>query len=684
MEPRAYSYLSPKRGWSWETPPAPIPEGQISETVEADVVIIGGGISGLAAGARCTQRGMSVVIADKYRALLGRAAHVGVLDSAVMRRLGITIDKKRFARDWMMISGSRVSEELLWLYINRSGEAFDWLMEQGGDAVDATIYTGYYKGPVFNEYPGTHIVFQKPDCGRYVNNYGGMLVAEILERTILEGGGKIHRPVRAEQLCKDESGRVVSFVARDEEAGLYRRFVGKKGVILASGDIEGDPEMLEAFCPLALRPANARYYPKGNNTGDGHKMAYWAGAAFDNPSWALSVHGRRDEDASYFSFYFLFVNARGKRFMNEDTWTQAKAMRVLQQPGGDYAFTVMDSKWLREYGERFDITGGQGVTPLNIANWGDRWSPDCGLDSAVEQMIDKGRCAWKADTLEELAQKMGVPAENLKATVARYNALCEQGDDTDFGKRAELLTSITEPPFYVLKWGCSLLDVFGGALTDSSMRVLDPEYEPIPGLYAVGNAAGGFYGVDYPLLLNGNSFGRALTWGLLVTEGIEADAVAEDGLLPAIITKKFTLVGLEAKMDLATDFTEAIEALRSRLRRSVPAIQGKAEPVRLVGFWQPDSTYFAGVEAPGGAAVPEGFVVKELPESLFAVFREHRRGTVGGYGGYAYSEWYPSSGYALSTALAGDFEIFDDLEHCGECDPCDILIPLAGKADAGA
>jgi succinate dehydrogenase/fumarate reductase flavoprotein subunit len=519
-----YSYLSPKRGWSWETPPEKIPDERISGTLEADVAIIGGGISGLAAGARCTQMGLSVVIADKFHEMLGRAAHVGVLDSAVMRRLGIVIDKKRFARDWMMISGSRVNEELLWLYINRSGEAFDWLMEQGGDAVDATIYTGYYKGPVFNEYPGTHIVTQKPGYDTYKYNYGGMLVAEILEKTILKGGGRIFRPVRAEQLEKDKNGRVVSFIAKSEEDGKYRRYIGRKGVILASGDIEGDPEMLEAFCPLALRPTNARYFPKGNNTGDGHKMAYWAGAAFDNPSWALSVHGRRDDDASYFSFYFLFVNARGKRFMNEDTWTQAKAMRVLTQPGGDYAFTVMDAKWLEDFGARFEITGGQGVTPLNIANWGDTWTVECGLGQTVEELIEKGRCAWKADTLDELAEKMGVPADNFKAAVARYNALYEMGDDVDFGKRAELLTSITKPPFYALKWGCSLLDVFGGALTDTSMRVQDPNFEPIPGLYAVGNVAGGFYGVDYPLLLNGNSFGRALTWGLAVTEGILADS----------------------------------------------------------------------------------------------------------------------------------------------------------------
>lgn len=526
MEPKSYSNLSTKRGWSWETPPEDIPESQIIETLEADVAIIGGGISGLSAGARCTQMGMSVVIVDRYRNLLGRAAHVGVLDSAIMRRLSITIDKKQFARDWMKVCGSRVNEELLWLYINRSGEAFDWLMEQGGEAVDATIYTGYYKGPVFNEYPGTHVVFQKPDYDKYKHNYGGMLVVEILERTILEGGNKIYRPVRAEQLEKDKDGRVISFIAKSEEDGKYRRYKGKRGIIIASGDIEGNPEMLEAFCPTALSPTIARYWPEGNNTGDGHKMAYWAGAAFDDLFWAPSIHGRRDSDASYFSFYFLFVNSEGRRFMNEDTWTQAKAMRVLTQPGGDYAFTVMDANWMDDFGERFDITGGQGVTPLNISNYGDKWTPDCGLDKTIEQMIEKGKCTWKADTLDELAEKMGVPTDNLKDTVARYNQLTELGDDIDYGKRKELLTFIAKPPFYALKWGLALLDVFGGALTDANMRVIDPHFNPIPGLYAVGNVAGGFYGVDYPLLLNGNSFGRALTWGLAVTEGIIEDSIS--------------------------------------------------------------------------------------------------------------------------------------------------------------
>lgn len=523
MELKAYSKLSPKRGWSWETPPEKIPEDKIIETLAADVLIIGGGVSGLATGARLTQKGKKVIIIDRYKNLLGRAGHVGVLDSAVMRRLGVKIDKQKFARDWMRVSGNRVNEELLWLYINRSGEAFDWLMAQGGSSVDATLYTGYYKGPGFCEYPGTHIVYQKKGCDKFKHGIGGMLVVEILENTVLEGGNLIFRPVRAEQLETDGDGRITGCIAKDETSGEYRRYLGREGVILATGDIEGDPEMVQAFCPTALGASIARYWPVGNNTGDGHKMAYWAGAAFDDPNWPLSLHGRRDDEASYYSLCYLYVNDEGKRFMNEDTWTQGKSMRLLDQKGEDVAFTIMDADWLDYYAPIFELVGGQAVVPLGISNYGDKWDPDCGLSDEIETMIEKGKCAWRADTLEELAQKIGVSAENLSASVERYNELVKLGKDLDFGKRKELLSPIIKPPFIALKWGTALLDVFGGALTDTSLHVITPHNKPIPGLYAVGNVAGGMYGVDYPLLLNGNSFGRALTWALIVTESIEAD-----------------------------------------------------------------------------------------------------------------------------------------------------------------
>ena len=153
---------------------------------------------------------------------------------------------------------------------------------------------------------------------------------------------------------------------------------------------------------------------------------------------------------------------------------------------------------------------------------------------------------------------------------------------------------------------------------------------------------------------------------------------------PDIIKKKFLLAGVQTEMDLSVDFTQRITALRNALRQSLPDIPEKVEPVRMVGFWfpDPDNTlsetyskcfYFAGVEVRSADGVPENLAVKDLPESLFARFREQTRGTMNRYG---YTQWLPTSGYILNMDLAGDFEIFDDMVHDAVDDPCDILLPI--------
>ena len=141
------------------------------------------------------------------------------------------------------------------------------------------------------------------------------------------------------------------------------------------------------------------------------------------------------------------------------------------------------------------------------------------MEATVARFLEQGT-AFKADTLEELAEKMDVPVENLLATVKRYNQIVASGDDVDFGKRARLLTSVEKPPFYALKWGPMLLDVFGGAQVNGELNVIGADARPIPGLYAVGNAAGGMYAVDYPLLLNGNSYGRALAYAMQLADSL--------------------------------------------------------------------------------------------------------------------------------------------------------------------
>lgn len=161
----------------------------------------------------------------------------------------------------------------------------------------------------------------------------------------------------------------------------------------------------------------------------------------------------------------------------------------------------------------------------------------------------------------------------------------------------------------------------------------------------------------------------------------------KEGLLmqPDIIKKKFLLIGVEAKIDLETDFTDTLALLRNTLRNNLHLIKNKLCPVRMVGVWLPDMDgikdeisskriYFTGVEVAKDEEIPAGFIVKDLPESLFARFREKSRGTMSRY---AYTEWLPASGYLLNLDnVPGDFEIFDDMEHDAVEDECDILLPI--------
>lgn len=148
---------------------------------------------------------------------------------------------------------------------------------------------------------------------------------------------------------------------------------------------------------------------------------------------------------------------------------------------------------------------------------------------------------------------------------------------------------------------------------------------------------------------------------------------------PVFMTKKFLLAGVESQIDFGSDFSGTLNDLRNQVKQNLHQIKDLKHPVRMIGFWQPDGVYFAGVEVLRIETGIDHFVVKDLPESLFACFRENKRGTIGSPDGYAYKEWFPASGYWVNEDLPGDFEIFDDAEHCGDNDTCTICIPIQPK-----
>jgi fumarate reductase flavoprotein subunit len=126
----------------------------------------------------------------------------------------------------------------------------------------------------------------------------------------------------------------------------------------------------------------------------------------------------------------------------------------------------------------------------------------------------KRNIAKKADSIKELAQQMEVPYETFTATVKRYNILCDQGKDLDFGKDPSMLIPIKKAPFCAVKTGAALVVTVSGLKINPDLKVLDTERKVIPGLYAVGDASGGFFANDYPHIM-GAAHGRALTFGYL-------------------------------------------------------------------------------------------------------------------------------------------------------------------------
>ena len=121
----------------------------------------------------------------------------------------------------------------------------------------------------------------------------------------------------------------------------------------------------------------------------------------------------------------------------------------------------------------------------------------------------------KADTLEELAEKMDVPAETLRATVERYNSLAAGGKDVDFGVEAGKMKPVEVAPYYAVKVLNFCLVTVSGLTINTNMQVIDTEAKVIPGLYASGNTSGGFFADTYPRNVHGASHGRAMTFGRL-------------------------------------------------------------------------------------------------------------------------------------------------------------------------
>ena len=205
-------------------------------------------------------------------------------------------------------------------------------------------------------------------------------------------------------------------------------------------------------------------------------------------------------------------------------------MNIMNQTG-NIAYSIFD----RNYGSynRQSLEGGTGggmFWDTMMASIGQPFADD-DVTATVESDVANGNTLM-ADTLEELAEKIGCPVDTFLATIARYNELVARKYDDDFHKPAEFLYPVEEGPFYAAKVGVALLAVVGGLSVNTDLQVLNTERQPIPGLFATGNASGDLYAIDYPINMAGNSNGRCFIWGYRLGEVMPGAADTGEELTP--------------------------------------------------------------------------------------------------------------------------------------------------------
>ena len=337
-----------------------------------------------------------------------------------------------------------------------------------------------------------------------------------MEAYATEKGATFHYNAPAVQLLRDDSGRCTGVIAKNE-SDEYVRYNASKGVLLTTGDMAADREMM-AHYNVSLSKI-VRYNINTNDTGDGQKMGMWIGADMDEfacgdlwPFAAVMMDGTLPTTFEGTHFYagvanlpVLMVDGAGRRLMAENLPFQSPSIPKLTCTPDGCAWSIWDSAWKEKFPE-----GGYMVEDYTASN----------TQEEVDKNVENG-ITFKFDTIEELCEHCGFDKDIFIATFTRYNELCALGVDEDMGKAAKWLKPIVTPPFYGIHRRIGLSTIIHGVNVNADMQVLDKDGAPIEGLYSIGNCAGNFFGSpDYPMTVPGLSLGRCHTQGYVVGRAV--------------------------------------------------------------------------------------------------------------------------------------------------------------------
>lgn len=466
----------------------PIDDADIVETHEVDVVVCGLGPAGDAAALACAEAGLQTVAVEKQSTGNYNSATIGGTNSKIHKHWGMTFDTDAWISDAMVDCAFQGDMDLYKHWLENNGEAVDWYIShfdnQNLDDYKLTFAAG--------DFPDFRDEWDKTSLSRSWNTsinlpYPPKDLASILAGILEKAGVEIRYSTPACQLVTDDSGAVTGVIVKSD-AG-YEKYLCKKGVVLACGGYEFNQQMLKERCRPRSVPGSWLTGAFGN-TGDGHMMGLAVGAAEDEFPQAIMLDPEQ-------LMPYVRVNKLGKRFTPEYEPYGHLALAIQAQPG-TYDYYIVDS-----------------ALPEKIDKI---WTPSSSCYGPKEVWIGAAMSerAIKADTLEELAEKMEVPKEAFVETIKRWNEMAQAGKDEDYNFPGEMMMTLDTPPYYATKEFADGLCTAGGLLVDTSCRVLDKNRSPIKGLFAAGLTSGGMFYNTYPHNLNCLSHTRNCLMGYTI------------------------------------------------------------------------------------------------------------------------------------------------------------------------
>lgn len=440
----------------------------ISELADSyDAVVIGAGGTGLTAALQAHELGLKVAVFEKNESLGGNtnkaSSGMNAAESDYQLQAGIIDNKEDFYRETLRGGGLLNDRDLLRFFVDHSALAVDWLRNRNIELSDLTITGGMSK--------------KRAHRPASMAPVGGYLVTGLLKNIEAEKI-PVFNKAKVERLLTDETGKV-SGISVNTEAGTKE--VKAKAVLLATGGFGASQEIIGQYRP------DLSGYKTTNQlgaTGDGLKLAQAVDAQLVQMDF-IQVHPTAQTDGERVFLIgeavrgegAILVNKAGKRFVNELN-TRKIVSGAITDLNEDGAYLIFDQ------GIRNHVKAVEFYDSIGLVEHG--------------------------DSLEALAEKIGVDATNLPATVATWNKQVAASDDSDFGRTTGMERGIEEGPFFAIHVHPAIHYTMGGIHIDPETRVLDSNGKPIVGLYAAGEVSGGLHGSNR---IGGNSIAETVIFG---------------------------------------------------------------------------------------------------------------------------------------------------------------------------